>query len=56
VTMQEIFTLERRGVDADRNVITELVATGIRPRLAEKLRQSGVELRGDLFEPHARVR
>ena len=45
VTMQEIFTLERHGVDDEGNLRVEIVPTGIRPRFAEHLRASGVELR-----------
>jgi pilus assembly protein CpaF len=50
VTMQEIFTLERKGVDAEGNVLAEIVPTGIRPRFTEKLRLSGLELPWDMFE------
>ncbi|MEN8184035.1 MAG: CpaF family protein, partial [Myxococcota bacterium] len=50
VTMQEIFTLERYGVDKDGNVLAEVVPTGIRPRFAEKLKLAGIELGADLFE------
>jgi pilus assembly protein CpaF len=50
VTMQEIFTLERHGLDADGNVLAEIVPTGIRPRFTEKLRLAGIELDAALFE------
>jgi pilus assembly protein CpaF len=50
VTMQEIFTFERRGLDAEDNVLGEVVPTGIRPRFAERLRLAGVELPETLFE------
>ena len=50
VTMQEIFTLERRGVDDEGNVLAEIRPTGIRPKFAEKLRVCGIQLPGDLFE------
>ena len=53
VTMQEIFTFRRRGVDADGTVLGEVVATGIRPRFADKLRLAGVKLPEDIFEPKA---
>jgi pilus assembly protein CpaF len=51
VTMQEIFTLERLGVDEEGNVNTRLTATGIRPRFSEKLRLVGMEPDGEIFEP-----
>jgi pilus assembly protein CpaF len=49
VTMQEIFTLERKGIDADRRVLAEVVPTGIRPRFAERLQLAGIELPDTLF-------
>jgi len=42
ITMQEIFKLERHGVDEDGNVVAELVPTGVRPRFIEKLAGEGV--------------
>jgi pilus assembly protein CpaF len=53
ITMQEIFSLERLGVDESGNVLGEVVPTGIRPKLAERLRLAGVELTGSLFEKAA---
>jgi pilus assembly protein CpaF len=54
VTMQEIFTFDRRGVDEDGMVIGEISATGLRPRFSEKVRLAGIDLRGDLFERKTR--
>jgi pilus assembly protein CpaF len=54
VSMQEIFTLERRGLDSEGKQRVELTATGIRPRFAEHLRANGVELSPGIFEPVAR--
>jgi pilus assembly protein CpaF len=50
VTMQEVFTLNRQGVEADGTVIAEIQPTGIRPRFSEKLRLAGVDLPSTLFE------
>jgi pilus assembly protein CpaF len=50
VTMQEIFTFERKGVDEEGNVLGALVPTGIRPRFAERVRLAGVPLPANLFE------
>lgn len=50
VTMQEIFRLERDGIDDDGRVRANLVATGIRPRFVEKLRQRGIQLPTSLFD------
>jgi len=50
VTMQEIFTLERSGVDEDGTIHSRVVPTGIRPRFSERLRYAGIELPSDLFD------
>ena len=50
VTMQEIFTLERRGIDAEGHVLAEIVPTGIRPRFTDKLKLAGIALPANLFE------
>jgi pilus assembly protein CpaF len=49
VTMQEIFTFRRRGLDGEGRVLGRFEATGIRPRFAERLMMRGVELSNDLF-------
>jgi pilus assembly protein CpaF len=54
VSMQEIMTLERHGLDDEGNLVVEIVPTGIRPRFAEHLRSHGVELTPGLFEPPTR--
>ncbi|MBW2694137.1 MAG: CpaF family protein, partial [Deltaproteobacteria bacterium] len=54
VTMQEIFTFERLGIDADKNVLGEIVPTGVRPKFAEKLKLAGYSLPATLFERQAR--
>jgi pilus assembly protein CpaF len=50
ITMQEIFSFERQGIDAEGNVKGEIVPTGLRPRFAEKLKVAGIELPMSLFE------
>ncbi|HTR46366.1 MAG TPA: CpaF family protein [Verrucomicrobiae bacterium] len=50
VSMQDIFLFEKRGVAEDGRVIGTFAATGIRPRLAEKLRTSGIPVPASLFE------
>jgi pilus assembly protein CpaF len=44
ITMQEIFTFERRGKDEEGNILGEFRATGIRPRAYEQLVAAGVDL------------
>jgi pilus assembly protein CpaF len=54
ITLQEIFTLERHGIDEEGRVIAEVVPTGIRPRFAERLRLAGIDLPPVLFERNDR--
>ncbi|MBW3660049.1 MAG: CpaF family protein [Gemmatimonadetes bacterium] len=49
ITMQEIFTFERQGIDEDGRVLGRFKATGIRPRFGERLRTSGIDLPAGLF-------
>jgi pilus assembly protein CpaF len=50
VTMQEIYTLERQGIDSEGNVIADLIPTGIRPRFADQLKLAGIDLPWHMFE------
>jgi pilus assembly protein CpaF len=52
VTMQEIFTFERVGIDEKGQVVGQFRATGIRPYFSDRLRVRGIQLPTDLFEPH----
>jgi pilus assembly protein CpaF len=54
VTMQEIFTFERHGIDSEKNVLGEIVPTGVRPKFAEKLKLSGYPLAANLFDRRPR--
>lgn len=49
ITLQEIFTYERLGIDTNGKVIGRFRPTGIRPKFAEKLELAGIELGEDLF-------
>src|ERR1019366_9249837 len=42
ITMQEIFLFEKMGVTQDGKVIGRFRATGVRPKLCEPLRTSGI--------------
>ncbi len=48
ITMQEIFKYEVRGEDAEGKVVGSLNATGIRPKVLEKLRDAGLALPQEL--------
>ena len=49
ITMQELFTFERQGLDEEGNVLGRFRPTGIRPKFADTLKARGVELAGALF-------
>jgi len=50
ITMQEIFQYERTGVDSQGTVLGRFRPTGIRPRFAERLKASGMQLPRVFFE------
>jgi pilus assembly protein CpaF len=50
ITMQEIFQYERTGVDKEGVVLGRFRPTGIRPRFAERLKASGLQLPRVFFE------
>jgi len=54
ITMQDIFVFERLGISPDGRVRGRFRATGIRPKCAERLAASGVQLPRDMFE-HMKV-
>jgi pilus assembly protein CpaF len=49
ITMSEIFAFERRGVDANGNVLGELKATGVVPSFQRRLAARGIDLPVSLF-------
>jgi pilus assembly protein CpaF len=55
ISMQDIFVFEKQGVTEAGHVIGAFSATGIRPRLAEKLKMSGIAVPAALFEHVLRV-
>jgi pilus assembly protein CpaF len=56
ITMQEIFTFEKLGVTPEGKVIGRFRATGVRPKVAERLKASGIHLPPDMFEGVTEVR
>ena len=50
ITMQDIFVFERTGLNAEGKVVGRFKATGIRPKCAERLASSGMQLTPQLFE------
>jgi pilus assembly protein CpaF len=55
ISMQEIFTFERKGIGPDGKVIGVFTPTRIRPRFLERLRISGIVLPPVLFERETQV-
>jgi pilus assembly protein CpaF len=49
ITMSEIFTFERTGVDKDGNVLGKLRATGVVPGFQRRLARRGIDLPVELF-------
>src|ERR1700734_863066 len=50
VTMQDIFVFRKRGIRENGEVIGEFLPTGIRPRFAERLVVTGIQLPMGMFE------
>jgi pilus assembly protein CpaF len=44
VSMQDVFVFEKQGVSADGRVLGAFTATGIRPKFAERLKASGINV------------
>ncbi len=51
ITMSELFTFERQGLDAEGNVLGSLRATGVIPSFHKKLARKGIEIPVESFEP-----
>jgi pilus assembly protein CpaF len=49
ITMQEIFRFDKLGISPEGRVVGRFVATGVRPKICDRLRASGVNLSPDLF-------
>ena len=55
ITMSEIFTFQRQGLDDEGNIIGRYTATGIVPKFADVLRQRGLMMDVGLFRPDAEI-
>ena len=55
ISMQDIFVYERLGIGEGGKVQGRFVATGIRPRFADRLKSYGISLSSVLFENMAEV-
>jgi pilus assembly protein CpaF len=55
ISMQEIFSFQKKGIGQDGRVIGSFVPSRIRPRFMERLRVSGIILPPSLFERETEV-
>jgi pilus assembly protein CpaF len=56
ITMQEIFVFEKLGISQEGKVVGRFRATGVRPKVCERLRAAGVVLPGNMFEGVLEIR
>jgi pilus assembly protein CpaF len=54
LTMQEIFAYHQTGVDANGRIVGHFQASGVRPRVTERLRAFGIHLPDRMFDPARR--
>src|SRR5438552_4960023 len=50
ISMQDVFVFEKQGVSPDGRVVDAFTATGIRPKFAERLKASGINVPGSWFD------
>ena len=55
ITMQEIFKYEQESVNLSGDVEGNFSATGVRPKIMDRLKTSGILLNEDLFNPFHRL-
>ncbi len=56
ITMQEIFRFDKLGLGPEGRVIGRFVATGVRPKVCDRLRAAGIQVPTDMFEGVVEVR
>ena len=55
VSMQDVFVFEKEGVSPDGRVLGTFTSTGIRPKFAEKLKASGINVPASYFEHSLKI-
>jgi len=50
VSMQDVFVFEKQGISSDGRVLGSFTATGIRPKFAERLQASGINVPASWFD------
>jgi pilus assembly protein CpaF len=56
ITMQEIFVFDKLGINSEGKVIGRFRATGVRPKVCERLKAAGIVLPGTMFEGVVEIR
>jgi pilus assembly protein CpaF len=56
ISMQEIFVFEKLGINGGGKVLGRFRATGVRPKVCERLRAAGITLPGTMFEGVVEIR
>ena len=56
ISMQEIFVFEKAGITTEGKVIGRFRATGVRPKVCERLKAAGVVLPANMFEGAVEIR
>jgi pilus assembly protein CpaF len=56
ISMQEIFVFEKLGIGPEGKVIGRFRATGVRPKVCERLKAAGVVLPANMFEGVLEIR
>src|SRR5215472_16435031 len=50
VSVQDVFLFEKQGITQDGRVMGTFTATGIRPKFADRLKASGIDVAASIFE------
>src|SRR5438034_302182 len=50
ISMQDVFVFEKHGISPEGRVLGAFTATGIRPKFADRLKSSGINVPASLFE------
>jgi pilus assembly protein CpaF len=56
ITMQEIFRFDKLGIGPEGKVVGRFVATGVRPKVCDRLKTSGIQLPPEMFDGVLEVR
>jgi pilus assembly protein CpaF len=54
ISMQDIFIFERHGMDGNGKILGRFVATGVRPKFADRCRLFGMPIPEEVFNPPSR--